>query len=98
MTPLLPRGDIFHSSFRSKLSKSSSVTISPPFAVCQSFFEDVSRVMAPSATFQAGPTGPPPYLCQPFVLCPSNRVCHPSEFVPLATLVAEESWERSVSP
>src|SRR5262245_31642275 len=96
MIPLLPAGDIFHSALRSKFSNSSSVTMSPPFAVCQSFFEEVSRKRMPSATFHAAPTGAPPYLCQPFVLCPSNNNCQPADFSwsdkTLFTALTEDSF------
>src|SRR6266487_1368073 len=74
MIPLLPPFEIFHSSFKSKFSNSSSVAMSPPFLIFPFSLSVASRYKAPSALFQAEPQGPPPYLCQPFVVFPSNNV------------------------
>ena len=56
------------------------VTISPPSNTCQSFFCVGSRNSMPSSTFQAAPTGFPPYLCHPLADFPSNKSVQPSLF------------------
>src|SRR6185369_5056724 len=98
MMPLLAAFETFHSNLRSKFSNSSSVTISPPLLICQSFFTAVSRKRAPSATFHAEPTGPPPYLCQPFVVLPSNNDCHSSSIAFGASFLFSVDFFEGLQP
>src|SRR6187431_2923982 len=80
MIPLFPFLLIIQSSFRSKLSNSSSVTISQSPRIFCCFFINVSRQSVPFRTFQTESILPPPYRCHPFELRPLNNNFHPSFF------------------